>query len=212
MVPGKVAWVLQELPNLVAAGVAIAFADERALASTANRILLALFVTHYVQRTLIFPFLIRGGKPSAFMPFAMAFAFCCVNGYVQCRTLTALRVYEEQWARSPQFIAGVALWAAGLAANIHSDAILRGLRRPGETGYKIPRGGLFELVSGANFFGEMVEWTGFAIAAGSLPAVCFAVTTALNIGPRAVQHHRWYLKKFKGEYPAGRRALIPWVL
>jgi 3-oxo-5-alpha-steroid 4-dehydrogenase 1 len=56
---------------------------------------------------------------------------------------------------------------AGMWINIQSDGILRNLRKPGETGYKIPRGGLFRYVSGANFLGEIVEWSGFAIAAGS---------------------------------------------
>lgn len=30
-------------------------------------------------------------------------------------------------------------------------------------------GGMFQYVSGANFFGEILEWTGFAIASWSLP-------------------------------------------
>ena len=50
---------------------------------------------------------------------------------------------------------------------------------------------MFEFVSGANFFGEIVEWSGFAVASWSFPALAFALFTALNIGPRAVQHHRW---------------------
>ena len=45
-----------------------------------------------------------------------------------------------------------------------SDQLLVNLRKPGETGYKIPVGGLFDYVTGANFFGEIVEWTGFALA------------------------------------------------
>ncbi len=71
---------------------------------------------------------------------------------------------------SPRFIIGTTLFLAGAAINIQADSILRGLRGPGETGYKIPAGGAFDYVSGANFFGEIVEWTGYAIAAGSWPA------------------------------------------
>ena len=56
---------------------------------------------------------------------------------------------------------------AGMWINIQSDGILRNLRKPGETNYKIPKGGLFRYVSGANFLGEIAEWSGFAIAAGS---------------------------------------------
>lgn len=57
----------------------------------ANKVLLGLFVMHYTNRTLIFPFLIRGGKGSALVPFLMALAFCTVNGYLQARTLTYLK-------------------------------------------------------------------------------------------------------------------------
>ena len=44
----------------------------------------------------------------------------------------------------------------------HSDSILASLRAPGETGYKIPHGGLFCLLSAPNYFGETLEWCGFA--------------------------------------------------
>ena len=54
---------------------------------------------------------------------------------------------------------------------------------------------MFTYVSGANFFGEIVEWSGFALACWSLPSLAFAVFTALNIGPRAIQHHR-YMNEF----------------
>lgn len=40
----------------------------------------------------------------------------------------------------------------------------------------------------ANFVGgEIIEWTGFAIACWSLPAAAFAIMTFCNLGPRA--HH-----------------------
>ena len=32
------------------------------------------------------------------------------------------------------------LFVFGMVVNIHSDHILRNLRKPGETGYKIPQG------------------------------------------------------------------------
>ena len=75
-------------------------------------------------------------------------------------------------------------------------------------GYSIPRGGAFEAVSGANYFGEIVEWAGFAVAAWSLPAAAFAFFTFCNLAPRAREHHRWYKAKFE-DYPAHRRAVLP---
>ena len=73
---------------------------------------------------------------------------------------------------------------------------------------------MFKYVSGANFFGEIVEWSGYAMATGfSVPATCFAVCTIFNIAPRAVQHHQWYMDKFGSEYKKlNRKAIIPFIL
>ena len=38
---------------------------------------------------------------------------------------------------------GSVLWLVGLLVNVHSDHILRNLRKPGETSYKIPTGKVF---------------------------------------------------------------------
>ena len=35
-------------------------------------VVLGLFGFHYTNRTLVFPFLIRGGKPTTFVPFISA--------------------------------------------------------------------------------------------------------------------------------------------
>jgi hypothetical protein len=48
----------------------------------------------------------------------------------------------------------------GFVINFQSDTILMRLRKPGETGHKLPRGGLFRWVSSPNYFGELVEWSG----------------------------------------------------
>ncbi|XP_075921191.1 3-oxo-5-alpha-steroid 4-dehydrogenase 2-like isoform X4 [Petromyzon marinus] len=55
----------------------------------------------------------------------------------------------------------------------------------------VAAGGLFELVSGANFLGEIVEWIGYALATWTFPAFAFAIFTIGCIGPRALHHHRW---------------------
>jgi 3-oxo-5-alpha-steroid 4-dehydrogenase 1 len=88
--------------------------------------------------------------------------------------------------------------------------VLRALRKPGETGYAIPYGGLYRWVSCPNYFGELLEWIGFAIAAWTLPALAFAVFTFANLFPRALSHHRWYREKFV-DYPADRKAMLPLI-
>ncbi|KAL6079446.1 3-oxo-5-alpha-steroid 4-dehydrogenase 1 [Balamuthia mandrillaris] len=206
----KFAWFVQEVPSFLVAAALGYFGKEECMSSTVNRILLGLYLTHYFQRSFIFPFLIRGGKPTPVLLCLMAFGFCMWNGFQQGRYLTHYYTYDESWLSHPMFIIGVIMFVSGMAINIHSDHILRNLRKPGEQGYKIPRGGMFEYVSGANFFGEILEWAGFAVCNPSPPAIAFAFFTFCNIGPRGKQHHEWYLKKFEN-YPKGRKGVIPFL-
>ncbi|KAK6183052.1 hypothetical protein SNE40_010604 [Patella caerulea] len=206
----KFAWVVQEMPSFIIPIYVLFFTDCPKIRSTPNLILSTLFLLHYFQRSFIFPFLIKGGKPTPFITFLMAVMFCGVNGYLQVGDLAKYEEYGLNWL-SPRFCCGLILFFIGMFINIQSDGILRNLRKPGETGYKIPKGGMFDYVSGANFLGEIVEWSGFALAAWSLPSFVFAFFTCCNIGPRAIHHHRWYKKKFE-DYPRDRKALIPFIL
>ena len=80
----------------------------------------------------------------------------------------------------------------------------------GVTGYQIPRGGMFELVSCPNYLGETIEWSGYAMCTGSLAGLAFAFYTFANLAPRAQQHHHWY-KETLPAYPANRKAYIPFL-
>ena len=84
------------------------------------------------------------------------------------------------------------LFALGVFINHQSDAILLRLRQPGETGYSIPYGGLYRWVSAPNYLGEIIQWTGFVIAAATPAAWVFALFTVAN-WRRARSHHQWYL-------------------
>jgi protein-S-isoprenylcysteine O-methyltransferase Ste14 len=88
--------------------------------------------------------------------------------------------------------------------------VLRNLRGPGETGYKIPRGGAYNWVSCPNYLGEIVEWLGWALATWSFGGLAFAAYTAANLVPRALANHRWYQKRFP-DYPVQRKAILPFV-
>ncbi|KAM6087781.1 3-oxo-5-alpha-steroid 4-dehydrogenase 1 isoform 2-T2 [Chlamydotis macqueenii] len=209
LLPARPAWALQELPALL---VPLSFAacGGATAAAWPNRLLLGCFVLHYAHRALIFPLLIREGKPTPFFTFMLALLFCVYNGYLQGRSLSNYAKYPSGWLKDPCFIAGFIEWLIGMAINIHSDHILRNLRKPGEAGYRIPRGGMFEYVSGANFFGEILEWFGFALACCTIESLAFALCTLFILGSRAKQHHQWYLEKFE-DYPKSRKIVIPFV-
>lgn len=207
--PAKFAWLVQELPSFFVPLVYLIFWPP---SSFVGKLLLFCFCCHYFNRTFIFSLRIRHGKPTRFIPFLLAFIFCSINGFLQASYLSIYFFFDaSQWWSYLMLFIGLTLFFTGMAINIHSDGILRRLRSGSSTGHKIPHGGLFELVSAANFFGEIVEWIGFAVATGfSLPAVAFALFTFANIGPRGKHHHEDYLDKFSN-YPKDRKAVIPFI-
>jgi len=142
----------------------------------------------------------------------MAIFFNLINGSINGYWLGTLSpAYPAGWLTSPIFIIGAIVFVVGFLINQDSDKRLLKLRSAKITGYSIPRGGLFKYISCPNFFGEIVEWTGFALMAWNLPALAFAVWTASNLIPRALAHHKWYRQHFE-DYPKNRKALFPFIL
>ena len=75
------------------------------------------------------------------------------------------------------------------------DALLRELRSSSAQGggkrYSIPRGGLFEYASSAQYFCELWAWAGFAmLSAGPNGAFIFFVSLG-NLVPRTMRTHTW---------------------
>lgn len=212
MVPTGIGWFVQEIPSFVVPLVLAATAPEHEVlwSGLPNRILLGAFLAHYFNRALLYPLQVKG-RPSSLLSVILATAFCSANGYVQGMALVSMCRYTDSWLTHVQFVIGMLLWAIGFLANLHADHVLRNLRAPGETGYRIPRGGLFEYVSCANYATEIIEWSGFALACANLQAASFALFTMANLIPRALTHHRFYLKTIEG-YPKDRKAVLPFLL
>ena len=161
------------------------------------------WLIHYLQRTLVFPFLLKAPRPMPVVTVAMALVFNFFNAIGNGAAL-------EPRGLSLKVVLGLAIWAVGLVINLRADAALRGLRKQaGE--YPLPRGGLFEWVSCPNYLGECLEWLGFALIASTLASFALFVFTVANLLPRALTHHRWYRQKFP-DYPPQRKAMIPFLL
>ena len=77
--------------------------------------------------------------------------------------------------------------------------------------YHLPTGGLYNYISSPNYLGEILEWSGWAIATWSLPGLLFALGAVGCIGVRALHTHKWYEKHFEN-IPKDRKALIPFIL
>jgi hypothetical protein len=207
--PARVGWIVMESPAVLAFSYFYFTGahpwDRGSLA------LVAVWMTHYVHRTFIFPFRMQaGGRPLPLGIVALAIVFNTFNAFINARWIASEGNYGLAWLVDPRFLVGIAIFITGFVVNIWADSVLFHLRAPGETGYKIPRGGLYEKITCPNYLGELVEWIGFSIAAWSPAGLAFAAYTFANLGPRARSHREWYRARFP-EYPRDRAALIPGV-
>jgi protein-S-isoprenylcysteine O-methyltransferase Ste14 len=208
-VPARLGWLGMEAVSPIVFLAVFLNGDHRA--STVPLVLLGLWQLHYVQRAFVYPFLMRGGRRMPVVLALMAVCFNLLNAFINARWVSELGDYATSWLADPRFILGVLVFLFGYWTNLSSDRILRNLRPPGDDSYRIPYGGMYRFVSSPNYFGEILEWCGWALATWSLPGLAFAAYTAANLGPRALANHRWYRTTFP-DYPPARRALIPGVL
>lgn len=212
-VNNKAGWILMEAPAFFAMG-AIWLLSARAT-SAAPCVMASLFMLHYFQRTFIFPLLMRGKSRMPLAITVMGMVFNTINAYMIGGWLFFVSPpdhYTPSWLTSPLFILGTVIFLSGMAINIHSDHVIRTLRKPGDTGHYIPRRGLYRYVTGANYFGEFTEWTGFAILTWSVPGAVFALWTFANLAPRAKSLYGKYASRFGSEFTSlNRRYIIPFI-
>jgi hypothetical protein len=209
-VDNRTGWLVMEVVVLAVFWLVIA-RTERPLTGPAL-VLALLFTFHYLNRALVFPFRLRTpGKRMPLVIMLLAVGFNLVNGSLLGWQLARRGDYALPWLTDPRFLVGLLLFVGGMAVNWWADRRLINLRTPGESGYVIPRGGLFEGVSCPNHLGEVVEWSGFALMTWSLPGFAFAFWTAANLVPRSLAHHRWYRETFP-DYPRRRKAILPGLL
>ncbi len=207
--PAWLAWMGMELP----AGITCvwAYAQGRHAGEPVSLLLVLAFAAHYVHRALVYPVRMRSsGKRTPMLSAFVALCVNCLNGTINGLALGQAVEYDAAWLADPRFVLGAGLFVAGAAVNLQSDAILRSLRRPGETGYRIPTGGLYRWVSSPNYLGEIVQWAGWAMATWSGAGLAFLALTVANLVPRARAHQRWYRERFP-DYPRERRALVPFT-
>lgn len=208
----KVAWVLMEAPVFIV----MLYMWTSNGASTALPAFLAflLFELHYFQRSFVFPLMMKGNSRMPIAIMAMGIVFNVINGLL---IGTSLFVFPPSqfnegavYLTHPTAIAGIIVFFCGMGINIHSDHVIRHLRQPGDTRHYLPQKGFYRYVTSANYFGELVEWTGFALFCSTPAAWLFVVWTAANLVPRAAAIHKRYREEF-GDAVGNRKRVIPFV-
>ena len=208
--PSKWGWIIYETPSVVLFG--WVFFMGRSWMNPVPLIFFFMWQLHYFNRTYIYPFRLNASsKKTPFTIVLLAFIFTAINSYINARWISEYGNYPTSWLSDPRFLIGLTIFFIGWVINIKSDNILLNLRGPGETGYKIPYGGMFKYVSSPNYLGEILVWTGWAIATWSMAGASFLVFTFCNLVPRAISGHKWYRTKFDN-YPPERKAIFPGLI
>ena len=204
----KVGWIVMEWPAVFL--FLFVYLQGQHAWNVVPLVFLAMWQSHYLNRTLIYPFRTRTKGRMPLVVAGTGYVFNCLNASVNALFISDIGRYDVSWLTDPRFLLGAAIFVGGMSLNLHADNVLLGLRKQGTTGYVAPQGGAYRYVSCPNYLGEILEWTGWAVATWSLGGLAFCVFTAGNLVPRARSNHRWYRENFP-DYPPNRRALIPGV-
>lgn len=208
-VNNRLGWVLMEAPVFVC--MTVLWACSTRWAEAAPLAMFAIFQLHYFQRSFVFPLIMRGKSRMPLSIMVTGMVFNTLNALMQGGWIFYVSPadrYPFQWLWSWQFIAGTLIFAAGMAINLHSDYIIRHLRKPGDTRHYLPRGGMFRYVTSANYFGELTEWVGFAVLTWSWAGAVFALWTFANLAPRAGKIRQRYQAEFG---PLTQKRIIPFI-
>lgn len=105
---------------------------------------------------------------------------------------------------------GLFMFLIGLSGNFYHHYLLSQLREKGEKKYKIPKGGLFDLVICPHYLFEIIEFLGFSFISQTFHSFSVAIGTMFYLVGRGCATRRWYLTKFE-DFPQDVKALIPYV-
>lgn len=230
-VPARPAWVFMECPSSIV--FAILFGMPYWLQGEVNDFfyvplyLFLLWELHYFQRSFIWPICVlkNPGKMNVVVC-TFGFLLNSINSYLCVTFITRKATYPLSYFYDPRLIIGSLVFFLGYYINRRADRMLSQLREkktsvsdekdpdvivaPNGRVYRIPRGFLYDYISCPNYLGEVLIWTGWAIASWSPAGCVFAVFTSFNLFPRALQNHQWYKEKFPN-YPKNRKAMIPFI-
>ncbi|KAI9019256.1 3-oxo-5-alpha-steroid 4-dehydrogenase-domain-containing protein [Phycomyces nitens] len=206
---GRWSWCLMEAVSPAVFLTSVLLISSPSEWTVSQTVLTVLWLVHYINRSFVYSWRAPSIAPIHLLVSVSAAFFNVLNGYVN-------GVWVARYDHNPMTLwrwVGASVFVTGFVLNLYHDSILFGLRKKGSPGkrYSIPFGGLYRYVSSPNYLSEMIEWTGFMIAAWpSTPAMVFVLSTAANLIPRAWRTHAWYKHQFP-DYPADRKAVIPFV-
>ncbi|KAJ9553776.1 hypothetical protein OSB04_017821 [Centaurea solstitialis] len=106
---------------------------------------------------------------------------------------------------------GLGLFMIGIMGNLYHHWLLANLRKKGDKGYKIPEGGLFDLVICPHFLFEIFTFVGISSISQTPYAVFFTLGTIFYLTGRSYATREWYLSRFGDKFPKNVKAIIPYI-
>lgn len=214
----KIGWFLMEMPVFLIVLYLWAISPYTVTRRAPYWVFLLIFEFHYFQRSFIFPFLLKGKGQMPIVIMLLSVIWNLMNGYIQGFWLFHLapkyfpEMYTTAWLYDPRFIIGTLIFIAGWIINMHSDHVIRTLRKPGDTNHYLPKKGLYKYVTSANYFGEITEWFGFAILTWSFAGLLFWWFSCCNLVPRANSIYLKYEQEFPNEFDRKKlKRIIPFI-
>ena len=222
LINNKIGWFFMEFPIFASMLCMWAFSPHRH--EVVPLVFLIIFEIHYFQRVFIFPFLLQGKSKMPIGIMFMGIVFNLLNALMQGYWIFyesfnvnysafGLHYTDITWLTSPHFIIGTLLFIVGMSINLHSDNVIRHLRKTStDTKHYLPKGGMFNFVTSANYLGELMEWLGFAILTWSLAGFVFFIWTFANLVPRANTLYHKYSSEFGIEMKERKlKRVIPFI-
>ncbi|MBA0841483.1 hypothetical protein Goarm_003971, partial [Gossypium armourianum] len=92
---------------------------------------------------------------------------------------------------------GIVLFLIGISGNFYHHYLLSKLRTKGGKEYKIPKGGLFELVICPHYLFEILGFMGISLISQTLYSFSTTLGIAVYLMCRGYVTRKWYMSKFE---------------
>ncbi|KAL4557472.1 hypothetical protein LXL04_035650 [Taraxacum kok-saghyz] len=105
---------------------------------------------------------------------------------------------------------GLILFLVGISGNFYHHKLLSKLRTANEKGYKIPHGGLFNLVICPHYLFEIIIFVGMSFISQTPLAFACTFGDSMYLIARSYETRKWYVNKFE-DFPKNIKCVIPYV-
>lgn len=129
--------------------------------------------------------------------------------------IVSYNIFHPDYTNSHSDITVIILAACYLFSeymNYSCHMILKDLKLKNKGFRGIPEGNMFEYVSCAHYFWELITWIVFFILVGTVSSFLFVIYSLLSMFFMAKSKHEGYLKYFGDKYPKHRKIMIPFLL